>query len=398
MEFFRRKLRNGMLVVMEKRSLPIVTVNIANTFGGAYESSKIKGISHVIEHTVFNGTKNRTCEEISKEVEKRGGILNAFTADELTNFWFKLPSEHISAGLSILNDILTNPTFNKEKFEKEIKVILEEIKMLDDDPRSYCFKKLIENLYEKPFGLGTIGTKESVSSLKRDLIINVFKKEYNPKNFIAVVVGNADFDYICDYFEKNFKPTESTPSKKLPIIKKQAHSIEARSGIDQAHFYFGVHAPLPPSLDSYAFEILAAYLTSGMSSKLFLDIREKRGLAYAVKGELAAEKDYAFYAIYVGTQKRAVKEVEKIIVKGFKSAQNLTQKELEELKEKLIGLKKVASEDSEYTSRELLFSELRGDASEYYKYEDKINSVKLADVKKVAKIKKYSTATLIPKT
>ncbi len=396
MEFFRRKLKNGITVIMEKRALPVVALSIANPLGGAHEPSEIKGIAHVIEHMVFTGTKTRTNEEISSEIEKKGGILNAFTADEVTSFWFKLPSKHILSGLAILTDILNNPTFGEEKFGREIKVILEEIKMNDDNPRMYCLKKLVENLYEKPFGEGVIGTKETVSSLKRDFVAKFFKEAYNPKNFIIAVVGDADFNEVCDYVEKNFKPSKAAASKKMPIITKCADVVETRPGIDQAHLYFGVHCPLPSSNDYYAFEILNTYLADGMSSKLFLDIREKRGLAYAVKGEIATEKDYAFYAIYVGTEKKAVEEVKKLILEGFKSVQDLTEKEFEELKEKLIGLRKVSSEESEYVMRELLFAELRGNAEEYYKYEDRIRNVKLGDIKRLAKISKYSTAALIP--
>jgi predicted Zn-dependent peptidase len=269
--------------------------------------------------------------------------------------------------------------------------------MNDDNPRIYCLKKLIENLYEKPFGEGTIGKKATVSSLKRDFVIIFFKEAYNPRNFIVTVVGDADFNEVCNYIEKNFKPSKAGASKKLPIKKKYATVANVRPGIDQAHFYFGMHAPLPSSNDSYAFEILNAYLADGMSSKLFLDIREKRGLAYAIKGEIATEKDYAFYSIYVGTAKKSVSEVKKLILAGFKSVQDMTEKEFEELKEKLIGSRKISSEESGYVMSELLFEELRGNAEEYYKYEDRIRNVKLSDVKRLAKIKKYSTAVLVPK-
>ena len=396
MEFFRRKLKNGITVVMEKRDLPVVALGIANPMGGANETSEIKGIAHVIEHMLFTGTKTRSNEEISREIEKRGGIFNAFTSDEVTNFWFKLPSKHILPGLKILVDMLTNTLFIEEKFGKEKNVILEEIKMNDDNPRMYCLKKLIENLYEGPFGDGIIGTKESVSSLKRDFVMKFFRDAYNPKNFIVIVVGNTDFNEICNYLEEHFKPSKAKAAKKIPIKKKYANIVEARPGIDQAHFYFGMHAPLPQSNDAYAFEILNAYLADGMSSKLFLDIREKRGLAYAVKGDICNEKDYAFYSIYVGTDKKAIAEVKKLILEGFKSVQNMTEKEFEELKEKLIGLRKVSSEDSENVMRELLFEELRGNAKKYYEYENNIKKVKLSDVKRLAKINKYSTAALVP--
>jgi predicted Zn-dependent peptidase len=396
MEFFRRKLKNGITVIMEQRDLPVVALCIANPIGGAYEPLEIKGVAHVIEHLLFTGTKTRSNEEISSEIEKKGGILNAFTADEVTSYWFKLPSKHIFAGLAILTDMLNNCTFKEEKFEKEQNVVLEEIKMYDDNPRLYCLKKLVENLYDAPFGVGVIGKKETVSSLKRDFVVKFFEEAYNPKNFIVAVVGDADFDKICNYIEENFKPSKAPATKKVPIRKKNSDIAETRPGIDQAHLYFGMHSPLPSHEDSYAFEILNAYLADGMSSRLFLEIREKRGLAYAVHGEISTEKDYSFYTIYVGTNKNAIPEVRKLILEGFDSVQKMTEKELEELKEKLIGLRKVCSEESDYVMKELLFEELRGNAEKYYVYEEKIKNVKLADVKRLAKIKNYSIATLVP--
>src|SRR3989344_7205664 len=130
--FRKIKLKNGIIVLHEPRSLPIVSLSITNKFGASFEESKIKGIAHFIEHLVFTGTKTRTHEQISREIEKRGGMINAFTAENMTSFLFKLPSEHLFAGLEILADILNSPIFEEKKFEKEKKVILEEIKMYHD--------------------------------------------------------------------------------------------------------------------------------------------------------------------------------------------------------------------------------------------------------------------------
>jgi len=397
MKFLRRKLANGITVIMEKRELPIVALSISNPFGGACESSEAKGVAHFIEHLAFTGTKNRTSEEISREVEQKGGVLNAFTADEATSFWFKLPNEHVFSGLDILIDILKNPIFPEKKFEKEKKVILEEIKMYNDDPRAAALKKVVGNLYEKPFGTGIIGTKESVSSLKRKFIAGLFGKVYNPENFVVTIVGNADFEKICSYLEENFGKKGKEKPKILKIKKKNAESVEEREGIDQAHFIFALHTPALGSSDFYAFEVLNSYLAGGASSRLFLEIREKRGLAYTIKSEVSAEKDYSYCVIYVGTMKENVDRVKKIILKEFENVKNMTEKELEKIKEKLIGLRKISAEESENVMNELMIYEMNGSAEEYYRYEDKIKSVKLEDVKRLAKIKNYSTAAIVPK-
>ncbi len=396
MELLKRKLKNGITVIMEKRELGVVSFSITNKFGAGYEESKIKGISHFIEHLVFMGTKTRTHEDISGEIEKRGGILNAFTSNEMTSFWFKLPSEHLFAGMDILIDILKNPTFDAKKFEKEKKVILEEIKMYHDNPQRYVYELAEENMYKKPFGEGIIGSKETISALNRDFVFDYFKKMYSPENFIITIVGNADFEKVCQHIEKNFSAGERKLNP-LEIKKKNSKSVELRGGLDQAHYLFAIHAPLPGTKEFYALEVLNAYLADGMSSKIFLKVREEKGLAYAVRGTINAEKDYCYYSIYVGTLKEAIKEVEKIILEEFEKAKKMSAKDLGEAKERVIGLRKVSSEESSNVMSELVFHELVGSAEDYYKHEENINKVTLADIKRVANIKEYSSAAIVPK-
>jgi len=395
--FFRRKLKNGINVIMEKRDLPVVSLSITNRFGAGYEKSEIKGIAHFIEHLIFTGTKKRTSEEISREIEKRGGILNAFTSHEVTSFWFKLPSEHLFFGLDVLKDILTNTLFNKEKFDKEKKVIIEEIKMYHDEPRSHAFEMIEKNLFEPSFGDLVIGSKETVEGLERDFVADYFRKNYNPRNFIVTVVGNVNFDEICEYFEKNFEANESEIGK-IEIKKKNGESVEKRRDIDQAHVVFAAHAPLKGDKRHYALEILNAYLAGGMSSKLFVEIREKRGLAYAVRGDIVSEKNYSYYVIYVGTTKEAFEEVKNLILQGIKDVEKMGEDELKESKEKIIGLKRISLEESSNVMNDLMFEELVGKAENYYDYDNQINAVKLNDVKKLAKefAKEYSFASVVP--
>ncbi|MEM4271928.1 MAG: pitrilysin family protein [Candidatus Pacearchaeota archaeon] len=397
MKFFKKKLKNGMVVIMEKRELPVVSFSITNRFGAAYEKSEIKGIAHVIEHLLFTGTKNRTHEEISREIEKKGGILNAFTDHEVTSFWFKLPSEHLFTGIDILADMLKNPLFDEKKFEKEKKVILEEIKMYNDNPRMRAMWQIEKNLFEKPFGELIIGNEKSVSSLRRDFVADFYRKNYSPENFIVTVVGNANFEKICDYLEKNFKAEGKKP-KIIKIKKKNDDVTEEREGIDQANLIFAFHAPLPGTKEFYALEVFDAYFANGMSSKLFLEIREKRGLAYAVKSSINAERNYSFYSVYVGTMKEKVSEVKKIILEELKKVENMSEKDLEEAKQQVIGLRKVNSEESANVMNELMVNEIINDARDYYKHDDEIKKVKLADVKKLAaSVKEFSFAAVVPK-
>ena len=398
MEFFKRKLKNGITVLLEKRELPLVSVSITNPFGGSYEDSKIKGIAHFIEHLVFTGTKTRSHEDISKEIEKKGGILNAYTANEVTSFWFKLPSKHLFSGLDILVDIMKNPKFDKKKFDKEKKVILEEIKMYKDDPQKHVFEKIEEAMFEKPFGEGIIGSEKTISAMSRDFVYNYYQKAYNPENYIATIVGNADFEKLCEYLENSFEKKGLGVSQPK-IIKKNAELVEERQGIDQANFIFALHAPLMHEKNYPVLEVMDAYLADGMSSKLFLKIREEKGLAYAVKSSINTEKNYSYYTIYVGTTKDALPEVKKIILEEFAKIKDMSESDLKEAKERIIGLMSIEKEDSARVMHELLFSELTGKAEDYYESEKRINAVSLDQVKKLASelIKTHSTAAVVPK-
>lgn len=397
MKFLRRKLRNGITVIMEKRELDVVSVSISNPFGAAFESSDVKGAAHVIEHMLFTGTKNRTHEDISREIEKRGGVLNAFTDHDVTSFWFKLPSEHIFAGLDVLCDMLNNPKFDSEKFEKEKKVILEEIKLYHDDPVKCVFDQIEKNLYSAPFGELIIGNSKSVSSLEQEKMKDIFKKNYAPGNFVVSIVGNANFDEICSFLEKNFKLC-NCDLKPAEIKKKNFESVEKREGVDQANFVLGMHAPLPSEKGFKVLEILNSYLAGGMSSRLFLEIREKRGLAYAVKGIIRPGKTYCYYVIYVGTTEKALPEVKKIILEEFKKVDKMNEKDLQEAKESLIGTRRISSEESSNVMNELLYYELFTRAEDYYSFDNEIKKVKLSEVKELARemIKSYSSAAVVP--
>lgn len=399
MNFFKRKLKNGIVVLFEKRELPIVSLCVANRFGAAYEKSEIKGVAHFMEHLVFTGTKTRSHEDISREIEKKGGILNAFTSHEITSFWCKLPSEHVLIGFDILSDMLKNPLFDEKKFEKEKKVILEEIKMYHDTPSRDVFDRVEANLYGKPFGESVIGSELTITNLKRDFVASYFMENYNPANYVVSVVGDADIDKICSFLERIFTSVKDIP-KIMSILRMNNETIEERNGIDQAHFVFAVHAPLLNEPESIALEVLDAYLANGMSSRLFLKIREEKGLAYAVKSSIDSMKHYAYYAIYVGTMKEALGEVKKIILEEFANIKDMSEKQLEEAKTQVIGLRKVASEESVNVMNELLVFEIAGKAEDYYEREDKIKNVRLEDVKRLAEklIKQgYSTAAIVPK-
>lgn len=395
-EFYKKKLKNGLTVLFERRELPVVAVSASVNMGSAFESEKNKGISHFMEHMMFKGTKTRSQQEIAREIEKKGGILNAYTSEEVTSYWNKLPSKHIASGINIASDLILNPKFDAAEFEKEKQVIIEEIKMYHDNPGRHVMDKIKEMLYEKPFGMSIAGTEQIIRGMTRQEMVEMFKSVYTTDNMVLAVVGDADFDEICKLAEKIYPKANRKILKHNPT-RRNLEAVEKRKGIDQAHFAFGFHTPTLKDKQKYIYEIAGAYLFGGMSSILFQEIRERRGLAYAVKGEFDLGVDYGYAMIYIGTMKEKIKEIKKIILKEIKNLKDLKQADFNECKEQLIGEKKVGEEDSSSAMNMLMIEEFAGDAGNYYKYEEKINAVKLEEVKNISKLKSYSTFSLIPK-
>jgi len=393
-DFVRKRLSNGLTILFEKRKMPVVSVSASIKQGFAYESEKIKGISHFVEHLMFKGTKSRSHTEIAEEIEKKGGILNAYTSEEVTSYWNKLPNEHFSVGADIASDLILNPKFEELEFEKEKKVILEEIKMYRDNPQYYVLDKIKELLFKKPFGMSGIGTAQNVSGFKRQEIIDFFNSQYKTGKMFLGVVGNTDLEAI-ENIGKTFPKSNGVVGAVKPIkINKQV--IEKRKGIDQANLVLGTHISDLRDKKRYAYEVFNTILGGGMSSRLFEEVREKRGLAYTIRGMLEQGKDFGYQIFYVGTTKENVKLCKEVILREIKKMKDLQKKDLEEAKEQLIGLRKVGSEESVNVMNALVQEELAGDAREFYKYEERINSIKLKDVQSLSKIKGYSSIALVP--
>jgi predicted Zn-dependent peptidase len=397
--FYRKVLKNGMTIILEKRNLPVVSVAFAVRNGGVNEKEEEKGISHFIEHMLYKGTPTRNSKKIADEIEKRGGELNGFTSEEITAYWCKIPSKHLNVALDVLCDMVKNPLFDEKELEKERLVIFEEIKMYHDTPRMHAFDEIQKALYDKTMGINLAGTSETMNSITRKKMIKKFKQIYTPNNLILCVVGDAEFDSLVQFAERHF----SNEQGKVPFNKfnlRNKSKTEERFGIDQASLAFAYHAPLAENEKSYASLILNALMAGGMSSRLFAEIREKRNLAYAVKGESSINKTFAYNLIYVGTMKENVSKVKELILEEFdKVSKELEEKELKEVKEQLIGNYYTSMEDSQIQMIGLLASEIQGNAKTFYDFEKKISQVKLNDVRKLAdNVKKdYSFFALVPK-
>jgi predicted Zn-dependent peptidase len=396
LKFYRKVLKNGMTLIFEKRDLPVASVVIAVRAGGINEKPSEKGISHFIEHMLYKGTPTRNSRKIAEEIEKNGGELNGFTDEIITAFWCKIPSSHLKLAMEVLTDMVKNPLFDEEELEKERKVIFEEIKMRKDNPHIYVLDNVQNELYSGTLGLNLIGDEKTMGAINREKMVSKFEEIYQPNNMILGIVGDADFEEIVEFAEKNFGNKKGIIPK-INFSLKNNSKTDKRKGIDQANMVFAYHVPVSTNKQSYTALVLNTLMAGGMSSILFQEIRDKRNLAYSIRGDSNINKLFAYNTIYAGTTKKNVEKAKEIILKEFKEvSQSLTEKELNQVKVQLVGNYHIYMEDSQAQLINLLIHELDGNAKEFYNFEKNIKSVKLEDVKKMAKIKNYSFFALVP--
>lgn len=396
MKFEKKVLPNGLTILFEKRDVPVTTVMLATKYGAMYESEEEKGIAHFIEHLCFKGTDKRNAKEIAQEVEGVGGVLNAFTHEEVTAYHVKLPSEHLNVAMDVIFDVFFNASFSEDNIEREANVIYEEIKMYCDNPRAHVFEKIKMNLYEGAPGMFVGGTEKNVRGMSREQLVKKHREVYVPSNSVLCVVGNNDFDEIVGLAKKFVVDRERGEIGVSKIIKRGVKNSENRQGVQQTNLALGFHFPCSGERERYVAEIFSVILGRGMSSKLFSEVREKRGLVYGVETELDLGKNYGYMVIWAGTDPDKKKEVFDICLKEFKKMAEISEEELDRAKVQVLGNRDVESERGDDTAVNLILEELAGDAKNYYEYEKNINSVKLEDIKKLAEISDYASFSLGP--
>jgi predicted Zn-dependent peptidase len=329
-EIERVRLKNGIRIVTE--SMPYVrsvSLGIWIGSGSRAERGAENGISHFIEHMVFKGTKNRSAEEIARSVDSVGGGLDAFTSKELVSFNTKVLDEHLPVAFDVLADLVQNPLFRESDVEKEKGVILEEIKMEADQPEFVLHEAFISNFWKgHPLGKPILGTKDTVKKFTPELVNEFYGRIYSPSNILVTAAGNLDHDDIVNLVREKFDgfpergglPEDVTPQAHAPLILKKKDSLE------QVHITMGVPSYRLAHELRFPLYVLNTVLGGGMSSRLFQNIREKQGLAYAVYSELNLFSDTGCFTVYAGTAAETAKQVVTSVVQEFRN-----------LKEELIG-------------------------------------------------------------
>jgi predicted Zn-dependent peptidase len=394
--FNKKVLKNGFTIIHEKRDVPVTTVMLGTRFGSAYENKEDKGIAHFIEHLCFKGTEKRTAREISEEIESVGGSLNAFTHEEMTAYHAKVPSLHMKTAMDVLFDLFFNPVLPEEEIKKEAQVICEEIKMYRDNPRAFVMEKIKQNLYESPFGEFIAGNEKTVLSFTRKKIKEIHSSVYVPANAILVVVGNNSFQEVCSLVEKFIFEKKGKKIRVPNVVLKNNKEVFFRRGIEQTNLAVAFHFPSSTKKESYAAEIFNAILGEGMSSRLFTEVREKRGLVYGIKTELDMGRNYSYFVIWAGTDKEKAQEVIEVSLNEFAKMSLLSEKELEKAKKQVVGSFLVENEDSISTATNLMMFEVCRKAEDYYEYAKNLNKVSLDEIVKLARLKKYSVVVLSP--
>lgn len=351
----KHSLKNGLrIITVPLRDATSVTVLALFATGSKYEEKEINGLSHFLEHMMFKGTKKRpTPISISEELDSVGGSYNAFTSFEETGYWVKVDYTHLDLALDVVSDMLLNSKFDKKEMEKERGVIIEEMNMVKDNPRRHVWDLLYRLMYgDQPAGWDIIGTKEIVSSVSREKLVQYYQEQYGAENMVLIVAGKFNQKDIPNKINKYFsKLNKQKPHSKPKVVENQQHpeiSVNFKE-TDQTHMCLSFRAFDIFDEKRYALSVLSLILGEGMSSRLFTRIREKHGLAYTISSMTESASDAGFLAIYAGVGNDKVKkalvetldELKKMKTKG------VTDAELKKAKDNFKGRTLIGLETSD---------------------------------------------------
>ncbi len=338
----RETLANGLRLVTEAMPhVRSVSIGVWLTRGSRHEPTAHAGIAHFVEHMLFKGTAHRSAEDIAQQVDSIGGQLDAFTSKEYAGYYVKVLDEHLPLAIDILTDLVSHPVFAPEDIEREKKVVLEEIKMVEDSPDDLVHELFAEAYWNgHPIGRPILGTPDSVSALDQLTLLKYFCDAYVAGNFVVVAVGNLDHDIVRGLVESAFA---ATPASGTPIVDRVpvvAPVVQIRQkALEQSHVCLGTLGLPQNHPDRYASYALNTLLGGSMSSRLFQNVREKRGLAYAVFSSLSAYQDIGALSIYAGCGNEAVAELIEVVVGEIRrmKADTVPEEELRRAKDHLKG-------------------------------------------------------------
>ena len=361
----REVLGNGLRLSTETMPhVRSVTIGVWLTRGSRHETEERGGIAHFVEHMLFKGTGSRSAEDIAQAIDSIGGQLDAFTAKEYASYYIKVLDEHLPLAVELLADIVRRPAFAAEEIEREKKVILEEIKMVEDTPDDLVHELFTQHFWENhPLGRPILGTPETVESLNRETLLRYFGGAYVGRNMIISAAGNLDHARVRELLEAAFGDLAAEGEvfgEDPPAVSPQV--VTRTKELEQSHICLGTTSYPQRHADRYVSYILNTVLGGSMSSRLFQNIREKRGLAYSVFSGLSAYRDAGNITIYAGCANEAVGEVIDLCVEELRGLKRspVPEAELRRAKDHLKGslmlsLENTASRMSHLARQEIYF-------------------------------------------
>src|SRR6201993_187611 len=365
-DIHRHALPNGLVVITETmQHVRSVSVGIWVRNGSRREVLSGKGLAHFLEHMVFKGTERRSAEDIAREMDSVGGMLDAFTSKEQICFNAKVLDEHLPIAFDVIADLVLRPKFDSEDVKKERQVVLEEIKMDLDNPEYLLHEIFTRGFWpEHPLGRPILGTPETVKKFNRDALRNRFQHWFAPDRLVVTAAGHVTHDEVLELVQREFGTLEpagpagddGAPQTQAPI------RLEKKRDLEQAHLCIGVPSVPLAHQDRFGFAVLNNLLGGGMSSRLFQNIREKRGLAYAVFSELTPYSDAGMMTVYAGTATDTIGQVIDLTIQEFHALKEslVTEEELRRSKNHLKGslmlsLESTSSRMSNLARQELYF-------------------------------------------
>nr|AQS33338.1 hypothetical protein [uncultured bacterium] len=392
MMFKKTTLKNGLrIITVPQKSTQAVTVLALVGTGSKYETKETSGISHFLEHMFFKGTKKKPDKiTIAETLDKVGGIYNAFTGEECTGYFAKVANTHFDLALDWVSDIYLHSLLPEQELAKEKGVIIEEINMIYDNPMAYVSTLWSKLLYgDQPAGWDIAGTKESVSQISREKLINYMADHYVARNTVVCIAGNIEEARAINEAEKSFGKMKNTKPKEKEKVQERQSRPEALlhfKETDQTHLCLGARGYNIFHPQRYAQDVLSIILGGMMSSRLFIEIREKLGLAYYVKTEAEANSDTGFLLTRAGVDNKNVEKAIATILKEYRkiSQEKVAAGELKKAKDYIKGKTALVLEGSDdlasfYGAQELLEKEILT-PNEIYAKIDQVSSRDVAGV------------------
>jgi predicted Zn-dependent peptidase len=344
----KETLGSGLTLVTEAMpEVRSITVGVWVRRGSRHETEKASGVSHFIEHMVFKGTKHRSAERIAAEVDSIGGFMDAFTAKEYASFHLKVLDEHLPLAIEILGDIVQNPLFDEAEMGREKKVIFEEMSMVEDTPDDLVTEVFAESFWpDHPLGRPILGTRATVSRFKRDDLALHFRRVYRPGNILIAAAGHLEHASLRELVARHFAGLETraeagrdgrvgmaTPGTACRTV------VRSKRNLEQVHICLGAAAYAQDHPDRYACYLLNTVLGGSMSSRLFQNVREKRGLVYTIASGVTSYSDTGLVTVYAGTRPESAREVLRLTLEEIRRLRDerLSDEELRRAKDHVKG-------------------------------------------------------------